>query len=260
MLKIQQTLETLTQKWWFYLLFLVLFFLPSYSAIPYDPRRTSDLITAVLSNPLIYAIPSIMPLFKILPALLILALGIWGDKITPLFDGYVASTILLFALFQNMALTQGFGFAVIIGNVVIYLLVALVWFLEMLLKRNELTFRRQPIRRYWVIPMAFFAFWFPVNPLTLAPDFSLAQLLTNSAGLTLCMMLPVYMAILTLCYPNVNRPLLRITAFAGLITVIFNVLQWFFFTSHAWMGILHLPLLSISIYSLLLSKKKPSNS
>ena len=253
---VQRYLEALTQKWWFYLGVLVLFFLPSYSALPYDPRRTSDLITAVMSHPLIYSFPSVVPLFKILPALLVLALVIWGDKITRLFDVYAAMTILLFALFQNMAVTQEFGFAAIVGNVVVYSLVAFVWFLEAVLKANVLTFRRQPLWRYWVIPMAFLAFWFPVNTETLGPDFSPAQLLTNSAGLTLCMMLPTYLAILTLCYPTINRPVLRITGFAGVITAGLNVLQWFFFTSYTWLGIVHLPLLTISLYSMILSKKK----
>ena len=86
---LQRRLEALTQKRWFYLVLLALFFLPSYSSLAYDPRRTSDLITAVLSHPLIYAIPSPMPVFKILPALLVLGLVIWGDRITRLFDAYV---------------------------------------------------------------------------------------------------------------------------------------------------------------------------
>ena len=42
-----------------------------------------------------------MPFFKILPVLLVLALVIWGNKITRLFDVYVAITILLFALLKN---------------------------------------------------------------------------------------------------------------------------------------------------------------
>ena len=253
---VQRYLEALTQKWWFYLAILVLFFLPSYSFFAYDPRRTSDLITAVLSHPLIYSFPPIMPLFKIFPALLVLSLVIWGDKITRLFNVYAAMTILLFALFQNMAVTQEFGFVVIAANVVVYSLVAFVWFLEVYLKANVLSFRRQSLWRYWVVPMAILAFWFPVNTETLGPDFSPAQLLTNSAGLTLCMMLPVYLAILTLCYPTINCPVLRITSFAGVITASLNILQWFFFSSHPWLGIIHMPLLTISLYGLILSKEK----
>ena len=255
---LQRRLEALTQKRWFYLVLLALFFLPSYSSLAYDPRRTSDLITAVLSHPLIYAIPSPMPVFKILPALLVLGLVIWGDRITRLFDAYVAMTILLLAFLQNMAMTQEFGFAAIVGNVVVYSFVAFVWSVDAILKVNVLTFRRLPLWRYWVVPVALLAFWFPVNTETMVPDFSASQLLTNSAGLALCMMLPTYLAVLALCYPTINRPVMQITAFAGVVTAGFNILQWFWLTSYTWLGILHLPLLTISLYSLILSLKQES--
>lgn len=251
-----ERLEILTQKWWFYLIAIVLFFLPSYSLLPFDPGKTSELIAAVLSKPLIYSIPELMPFFKLIPALLILVLFIWGDKLTRLFDMYAAITIFIFALLQNMAVTQAFGFAVLTGNVIVYSLVALTWFWEARIKATVLTFRRLPIWRYWVVPVAFLAFWFPVNAETLGPDLSLPQLLSNSAGLTLCMMLPVYLAILTLCHPAINRNVLRITSFAGIVTAGLNVLQWFFLAYQPWMGIMHLPLLTISLYGLILSGKR----
>ena len=189
-----------------------------------------------------------MPLFKIFFAMLVLALEIWGDKITRLFDVYAAITILLFALFQNMAVTQEFGFAVIAGNVAVYLFVSSVWFLESVIKVNVLTFGDTlsgaiGLSRWQYLPIgsrSIRRLWGRILP---------AHLLTNSAGLTLCMMWPAYLAILTLCYPTINRPVLRITGFAGVITAGFNVLQWFFFTSYTWLGIVHFPLLTISLYS-----------
>ena len=251
-----QRLESITRKWWFFVIVLALFFIPSYSSRPFDPRETSKLITAVLSNPLIYAIPTLMPMFKVLPILLIISLVIWNDTVTRFFDAYVAVTVLLFALFQSMAITQEFGFVIMVGNVVIYLLVAFVWFWETAIKANSFLPRSRPLWRYWVVPVAFLAFWFPLNTQTLGPDFSFAQLATNSAGLTTCMMLPVYLAVLTLYYPTVNLVVLRITGLAGAITGLLNVMQWFLLTPHLWLGILHLPLLIISVYALTLSFRK----
>jgi membrane protein implicated in regulation of membrane protease activity len=50
---------------------------------------------------------------------------------------------------------------------------------------------------------------------------------------------------------------MRVTAFAGLITAVFNLLQWFVFNPQFWwMGVLHLPLLAISIYAFVLSLRK----
>jgi hypothetical protein len=194
-----------------------------------------------------------MPVFKILPVMLIIALIIWGDRVTRIFNAYVAVTILLFALFQNSAMTVEFGFAIMLGNVLVYLLVAAAWFWEAVVKLNSFTPRPRPFWQYWVVPVAFLAFWFPLNTKTLGPDFSLVQLGTNSAGLTTCMMLPVYLAVLSLYYPSVNPIVLRITALAGIITGLLNVMQWFISTSHPWIGILHIPLLTISIYALVLS-------
>ena len=257
---VQGRLEALTRKWWFYLLILVLFFVPSYSTLPFDPRLTSDLIKAVLSNPLITAYPAVFPLFKLLPIVLVLALVVWGDRLTRLFDLYAAITLLLMAVFQNMAATQEFGFAVLVGNVVVYSLVALAWFWEAMVKANRLDLRGQPAWRYWVAPAAFLAFWFPVNLDTMVPDFSLAQLFTNSAGLAICMMLPVYMAVAILGYPHINRPVLRLTSFAGTVTAGLNMLQWFILAWYPWIGLLHLPLLAISVYCLVLSLKKAPQS
>ncbi|MCL6613871.1 MAG: hypothetical protein K6U03_04515 [Firmicutes bacterium] len=69
------------------------------------------------------------------------------------------------------------------------------------------------------------------------------------------MMVPVYLAVMTVIHPKANLPLMRVTAFAGLITGIMNVLQWFVFLPAAWWaGVVHLPLLSVSAYALLLAR------
>jgi hypothetical protein len=245
-----------TRKWWFLGIMLLLFFIPSFSARPVDPRETSKLITAVLSNPLIYAIPALLPVFKVLPIVLVVAIVVWGDKVTRLFNAYVAVTVLLLALFQNAAFTPEFGFAALLGNAVAYLLVAIVWFWETVIKVNAFTPHPRSLWRYWVVPVAFLAFWFPLDLATRGPDFTLTQLLTNSAGLATCMMLPVYLAVLTLYYPTVNWVALRVTAWAGMITGLLNMMQWFALAPQPWLGVLHLPLLTISVYALALSLRK----
>lgn len=253
----QQRLESLTRRWWFLAPFVALFFLPSYSARPYDPRRTSDLLTAVLSNPLINGVPALFPLFKALPMLLVAALIVWGDRATRALSAYAAATILACALLQNSARTDEYGVAIIVGNVVVYTLVALAWFWELVVKVNRFTPRRRAVWRYWVVPAAFLAFWFPARPPDAAPDFSLAQLATNSAGLAICMILPWYLAVLTLYHPTVNPIVLRLTSLAGVVTGLLNMLQWFVLAPYVWMGVLHLPLVSISVFALVLSFGRP---
>lgn len=108
-----------------------------------------------------------------------------------------------------------------------------------------------------MIPVAFLVFWFPLEPNMLMPYFSPAYLFTNSAGLSFCMMTPVYIAILTLYYSRVNIATLRITSLVGIIIDFYNMLN-FLNPTGLWLGALHIPLLTISMYGLILSlRKKP---
>jgi hypothetical protein len=252
--KIQNSLDSITKKWWFLVIIIILFFLPSYSSQPVDPQEIPQLIIEVISNAFIYSYTTLFPVFKIIPIFLILVIILFGDRVTRIFDIYVAVTITLFATLQNMALTENYGFAIVTGNLVVYLLVALLWVWEAIIKQNDFSPQKRPLWKYWVVPVALVAFWFPVNTGTVPPDFDPRYLLLNEAGLTGCMMIPVYLAVLTLYFPKVNVPTMRLTAFAGLITGTLNVIQWFIFYPQVWlMGVLHLPLLLISIYAFVLS-------
>jgi len=255
--KIQKNLELITQKWWFFLLFFLLFFIPSYSSKRLDPRESSQLVIDILSNALIYSYPILMPVFKIVPILLIMGIVWLGNKFTRLFNVYVTFTAVLFTFFQTTAITEKYGLAILLGNLAVYLVVAIFWIWETIVKENDFTPEKRPLWKYWVVPLAFLAFWYPINLKTLKPDFNLLYILTSESGMTYCMMTPVYLGILTLYYPKINRATLRVTSFAGLITGLLSVVQFFILHSYTWwMGVLHLPLLFISFYAFLLSLRK----
>jgi hypothetical protein len=87
----------------------------------------------------------------------------------------------------------------------------------------------------------------------MSPDFSPLRMLTNESGLTYCMMTPVILAVLTLYHPTVNLAALRVTSFVGMIFGVVNILVWFVLMPSAWwMGVLHSPLLVISIHAFVL--------
>ena len=67
-------------------------------------------------------------------------------------------------------------------------------------------------------------------------------------------MVPVYLVILLLYYPRVNPVTLRVTGLVGFIIGLLS-LQFIFSAKTAWMGVLHLPLLVISLYTLVLTSK-----
>jgi hypothetical protein len=77
----------------------------------------------------------------------------------------------------------------------------------------------------------------------------------HQSGVThpFCLTTPVFLFLLVLFYPKVNAFAYRITAFTGLLYGLFNMTH-FFNPQLRWMGILHLPLLVISLCALLLPR------
>jgi hypothetical protein len=96
------------------------------------------------------------------------------------------------------------------------------------------------------------------------PDFNPSLLLTYSFGVMFCPTTPVVIALLTLIYPNVNKPVLRVTSFVGFVIGLFNVMSFFVMPGYPlWLLILHTPLIFISLYDLLLPimmNKAPSTN
>jgi hypothetical protein len=257
---IQEKLELLTRKWWFYLLFVLLQFVPPYASKGFKSAETGMVTSEILSRSLAYSYPSAFPIFKIIPMIFVISLVFLKNAVRRPFSVYVGIAYVLFAFLQNIAVTEKYGLGIITINLVMFCLVAAFWFWEAIIQKNDFTPRKQPVWKYWVIPAAFLAFWYPgsISGASIIPDFNPAYILTNVAGLTFCMMTPVYIAILTLYYPRINMVTIRVTSLVGVIIGIYNVLTNFilYISLLWWNGVLHIPLLMISLYALILSFKK----
>ena len=83
-------------------------------------------------------------------------------------------------------------------------------------------------------------------------------MLTSNSAISFCSITPVYIALLLLFYPRINLVVLRVTSYIGLIIAIYNVVLKFFLgnTTTYWSGILHLPLLILSVVGIILSLRK----
>jgi hypothetical protein len=257
--RIQTRLEYATRRWWFFLLIVLSgSMIPPYLSKGYDWSDIGSILGTIFSQAIIDSLAPFYPIFRIIPIVLIICIILLHNKVTRVFSIYVAITYVLFAIVQNIAITDEYGLAIVTGNIVMFLVVAGFWIWEAKACKNEFMPIKRPVWRYWVVPLAFLAFWYPLNPDTMRPDFSPLYLLTSGAGLTFCMMTPVYLAILTLYYPKVNIATMRVTALVGIIIAIYNVLLNFFIEPDLlwWNGVLHIPLLCISGYSLGLSLKK----
>ncbi len=243
----------ITNRWWFYPLFLLMFFIPSYTEEPINPEQNAALVIDVLSNALIFAEPLWFPVLKVLMGSLLIILFKFRNRVGRLFSSYVAFSLILVAVFQNMAITEGYGFSVLTGNMLITLFVAGTWIWEIIVAKNNYENINLNAAKWIILLLALLALWYPINTETLEPDFDLLLLLTSESALTFCMLIPVYLCVLILIYPNVNALTLRVTSLAGLITGLLNIIQFFILNSFTWMGILHLPLLILSLYGFVLS-------
>lgn len=250
-------LERLTSRWWFFLVIILISFMPLYSQQPYDPRNTSLVINAVLSQPQIYTLPAVFPIFKIIPLGLTIWLLVQPQKAQRWFALYAGLNLLGIALFQNSAITTTYGLVIITGNVILFGVIGILWLVEAFKPCSDFSARPLPRRAWIILPLMLVAFWMPIqaNSMLLNPDPKLFFI--NEAGLTGCMMLPVYTGLLVIFYPNVNRLLLRLSGFIGLLIALFNLLTHFIMIpANFWMGVLHLPLFFISLVAFVLSLRK----
>ena len=251
---IQRKLDAVTRRWWVYPLLLAPFFIPSYASEGYDPRETTDLMMDALSNSLIYSFSILMPVAKAIPVVLVVGVMVFGNRMRRAFNGYAALLHLALAFLQATALTDRYGLVVLFGNLALILVVALFWTWEFIAGRNDFEPRKRPPWKWWVVPLAVLALLAPVDTSSLSPGFSPALLFANESGLTYCMMTPVFLAVLTLFHPGVNLAVLRVSSFVGIIFGLVNLIVWFAVRpSGWWMGVMHVPLLLISVYAFVLA-------
>ncbi len=257
----QNRLERITRKWWFFLLFVLLqFIVPPYASKGYNfPEDWGKVIFHVLGHAIVYQHPEIYPIFKVIPIILLIGIFVFRNKVGRLFSIYVSISYVLFALGQSIAVTEKYGVTICTINIVMFLVVAAFWFWEAVVPQNDFTLTKQPPWRYWVVPLAVLAFWYPINLKTGKPDFNPAYMLTSVGGMAFCLVTPVYIGLLTIYFPKVNIVVLRVTSLVGVFIGLANVILDFVIKPATgwWNGVLHIPLLTISLYGLILSLKKP---
>lgn len=247
------TLEKTSRQWWFYLsVICAQFVLVPLSTRNFDFTQIQNILSTSLSKALIFKLTALYPYFQVTSILFIGTLLLLKNKFGRIFSLYVTISYLTFAVIQNIALTETYGFSMVTINVLMFTGVALTWLRECLHPETDYSFRNLSWATCWTIPMALLAFWLPLDIKTLQFSFTGTAFLTNGSALAFCMMTPVFLTIQTLCMPRVNRVTYRITAFAGLLLGFYN-LSHFFNPYTVNLGIIHLPLLTISLYSFIYS-------
>jgi hypothetical protein len=247
--------KSLALRWWFLAPVLLLQCLPPYASGGYRLAEWSTVNAYILTHPIKGAFTSIFPIFQIAPLLLMALILIAGNRVRMIFSAYVALTYAAIAFLQTLSVSRRYGFAVCTANLLTFLTLAGIWSWETVFPRND--FSLKPVARsHWMILLALIPFWAPVDPLTLLPDFNPVYILTSGAGLSFCLVTPLFLSFLALFFPRLNQPIFVLTACVGIILGLGNMaLEFLIEPRYWWIGVLHIPLFVISLYAVQLSSK-----
>ena len=252
---------SLTERKWFYplvyFLLVIVAFLPLYTERPYDPRQTSQVFFEVLQR-------SIQPyaawgwVFHLI-TLGVVALALWrpaaGGRALALAFGL---NYFVIAATQTQAVTPNYGFTLLTGALIACVLQGSLWLWAAWKGEVFFSWGAIPAWRWLFLPLALLVFWAPMQLQgeVVLPDFNPLLLLTSpDYSFAYCFVTPVLLFLLMLAYPKVNRFAFRVTALNGLLYGLFNLNLWSN-PATRWLGVLHLPLLIISLAALLLSRRR----
>ncbi len=245
----QRRLDALTQKWWLYLLFFGLVFIPPISTeVGMNlPSRIGMDVTAASGQ--YNTLRWIITLFFIILMIMLLILK---NRIVRVFSLFTAINFSLVALLQNTAVLENYGRVFILGLMIPELIVSLTWYWEAWANEtdfNEHTFSK---KKSWIIILALIAFIFPLGIFPGQPE---ANIINSPVMLAMCLTTPIYLAIYAFA-SKVNGATIRITSFFGCYLGIFWLVTMISQPDYFYIGILHWPLLIISFYMFITHMKK----
>ena len=249
-------MEKFIYKKWFKILLVLVMFCPLITEQKYNHQYTTNVIGSVLEHPYINNIGVGLIITKIILLVVCLLPLLMKEKSCKYILGYYGVILLFVGLFQNMSNTE-YGFTFIIGNMIVQYIVSICCFNDVIKSKSKISKEDLNKKALWIIPLMILAFLMPyiIENNKIIP--SISTIFTNEAGVTYCMITPVIIGMLILFSKNIDKATINIISFVGLSFGIFNMMTWFGFNiKDWWMGILHLPLLIISIYGLKISKIK----
>jgi hypothetical protein len=224
--------------------------IPPYAQEPFAPQDTQDVILNLLMVS-IEPYKHLAPVFHIATLFIVLLIAAFRERMGPVLSAYMGLNYFVIALVQTMGTTERYGFVIHSGALITCVLLGIAWLVVAARGELETSYRNAPRLRYALLPLAVLAFWSPYDA-QVKPYFNPLLLLTSpDYGLTFCFTTPVFLFLLVLFYPRANKFAFTITAFNGFLYGLFNMTH-FFNPQLRWMGVLHLPLLIISLYALML--------
>lgn len=238
----------------FPLIVLLILLIPPYASNGYPLNEVLQVNAFILTHPIKHQLLPVYPIFNVLALFMFFSSLTIGNRIAPFFSSYAGFSYILFAVVQNVSVSDEYGFAVCISNFFLFLLVSVSWFYEAGSGQNDFSESRSGKWNFIILLLALLVIWQPVGSVTMGPDFNPIYLLSSGSGLTFCMMTTVYLAVMLYYFPGVNLLTLRITSLIGLLIGLGNLwLEFIHFPHLWWVVILHVPLVILSGCGLWLS-------
>ena len=235
-------LEIFTRKWQFFaLLLLAQCLLVPFASRNFSWQDISAIVYTTLGRSFQMSLGHWNILFQALSLLFILLLLLFRNRFARVFHIYVSVSYLSFTFLQNLAVTEQYGFSMVTVNVLMFLLVSFVWIGECFRSTCRYSFVNLRWRYGWMIVLSVFAYLLPFTwDGTL--DWNPVHFFYKNSSTSFCLMTPLFLTLMTLNLPQVSIVTYRITALIGVVMGVY--------------GILHIPLLSISLYATILSYQK----
>lgn len=166
--------ESFLTSWKFFSLLVVLqFILMPVATKGFKFEAAGDIVFYTLQHAFIMDMYSYSFYFQLVMILALIAVVVWKGKFSRVFTAITGCFYLLYAVIQNMAVTEQHGFSMVTVNVAMIGFVALVWLWAAWKGNNEFSFDNVTWKTGWTIPVALFCLWWPMSLKTALPDFQL---------------------------------------------------------------------------------------
>jgi hypothetical protein len=249
-------LVLLVKSWWFLGMFLLFQIIPPYTSTSYPLMDWGKVKAYILMHHIKSVLNGFFPYFKILPLVVILYLVLRGKWAARIFNGYIAMMLLIFSVIQSVSISETYGFSICLANVFTFVALAIMWIWPAQINQMDDSHLTFSAWKWVLLGLAILPFWEPVNVSTLTPDINPVLLLTSGAGLSFCMLMPLFLSICILYFPRINRMAFLSTSFIGFWMGLGNfLLEFILYPQYGWIGVLHVPLVVISFCGLVLEFK-----
>lgn len=252
--------KIILSRWFLVAMFLMALILPPYASKAFAPQNIGSIVAATLSNSFVRDLLSYSTVFQIITLLFFVGLIVWKNKFRKPFTLFVGVSYLVYAIVQNIAITESFGLSMVLSNIVLCILVSFVWIRDAWINKNSYTFQNFNKKNLWLVLVALFCFWWPMN-FSGSLDFNPLYFFSGHVvqSIQFCPMTPIFLIVLIFCKPTISLPIYRMTAIAGSIIGFWNMMS-FLNPSTVFVGVYHLPLFLISLYVLIDSFKLQKNN